>query len=180
MDEAVIDRSRVLDGGVEDATRFAAGSTAGAAAGDDVPMTALDPVMVANGLRPVLLHIHRQLRRELHALGLGGSQVSLLAAISGNPGIGVAELATREGTSAPSISNHIDRLEASGLVTRSRGADVDRRRVGLSCTAEGVRVLRAVRSRRTAWLAAGLRDLPDHQLRAIEAAIPALAALVER
>ncbi len=140
----------------------------------------LDPVVVANGLRPVLLHLNRHLRRELHALGIGGSQVSLLAVIHSNPGIGVAEVAAREGTSAPSVSNHIDRLESSGLVTRTRVDGGDRRRVGLTCTAEGARVLRAVRSRRTAWLAARLRDLPDDQLRVISSAIPALQALVER
>jgi DNA-binding MarR family transcriptional regulator len=141
---------------------------------------ALDPVGVANRLRPVLLHLNRHLRRELHALGLGSSQVSLLSSISKTPGIGVAELATREGTSAPSISNHIDRLEAAGLVMRSRNGEGDRRRVGLTNTPEGQRVLRAVRSRRTAWLAAGLRDLPAEQLRAIDAAIDSLSALAER
>src|ERR1700676_2081128 len=94
VDEAVIDRAR--PGATTDAT-------------------ALDPVVVANRLRPVLLHLNRHLRRELHALGIGSSQVSLLSSISKTPGIGVAELAAREGTSAPSISNHIDRLEAAGL-----------------------------------------------------------------
>jgi DNA-binding MarR family transcriptional regulator len=141
---------------------------------------ALDPVAVANRLRPVLLHLNRHLRQELHALGIGGSQVSLLSAIHGSPGIGVAELATREGTSASSVCNHIDRLEASGLVTRTRVDGGDRRRVGLTCTAEGARVLRTVRSRRTAWLAARLRDLPEDQLRAIENAMGGLRALVER
>jgi DNA-binding MarR family transcriptional regulator len=140
----------------------------------------LDPVAVANRLRPVLLHLNRHLRRELHALGIGGSQVSLLAAIHASPGIGVGELATREGTSAPSVCNHIDRLEASGLVTRTRGDGGDRRRVGLTCTLEGARVVRAVRSRRTAWLAARLRDLPGDQLRAIDGALEGLSALVER
>jgi DNA-binding MarR family transcriptional regulator len=144
------------------------------------PRVALDPVALANQLRPVILHINRHLRRELHALGIGGSQVSLLAAIHTTPGIGVGELAVREGTSAPSVSSHIDRLEAAGLVTRSRGGGGDRRRVGLTCTAEGQRVLRAVRSRRTAWLAARLRGLPDDQLRAIDAAMDGLRALVER
>jgi DNA-binding MarR family transcriptional regulator len=144
------------------------------------PPGALDPVAVANKLRPVLLHLNRHLRQELHALGLGGSQVSLLGAIHGSPGIGVAELATREGTSAPSVCSHIDRLEASGLVIRTRVEEGDRRRVGLTCTPEGARALRTVRSRRTAWLAARLRDLPEDQLRAIENAMGGLRALLER
>jgi DNA-binding MarR family transcriptional regulator len=152
------------------------------AAGGDTTAEPLirDPVAMANTLRPVLLHINRHLRREVHSLGVSSSQVSLLGSIAGHPGIGVAELATREGTSTPSICNHIDRLEAAGLVTRTKGDAPDRRRVGLSCTAEGHRVLRAVRSRRTAWLASRLRDLPADQLIALEAAIPALSALVDR
>ncbi|MGH7721620.1 MAG: MarR family winged helix-turn-helix transcriptional regulator [Candidatus Dormibacteria bacterium] len=150
--------------------------------GEGAPADAavLDPVAIANRLRPVLLHLNRHLRRELHALGIGGSQISLLAAIHSTPGIGVAELASREGTSAPSVCNHIDRLEATGLVTRSRGGGGDRRRVGLTCTAEGGRVLRTVRSRRTAWLAARLRGLPPDQLRSIDSAMAGLGALVER
>lgn len=148
--------------------------------GTGVAAGGLDPVAVANGLRPVLLHLNRRLRRELHALGVSSSQVTLLAAIQGMPGIGVGELAAHEGTSAPSVSNHIDRLEVAGLVTRTRIEGGDRRRVGLSVTAEGARVLRAVRSRRTAWLAARLRELPDDQLRAVDAAIVGLRALVER
>ena len=139
----------------------------------------LDPVAVANGLRPVLLHLNRHLRRELHALGVSSSQVSLLAAIHRQPGIGVAALAASEGTSAPSVSTHIDKLEAAGLVTRTRSDAADRRRVGLTCTAVGARVLRAVRSRRTAWLASRLRALPEEQLRAVDAAIAGLSALVE-
>ena len=158
MDEAVIDRAQ--PGATTDAT-------------------ALDPVVVANRLRPVLLHLNRHLRRELHALGIGSSQVSLLSSISKTPGIGVAELAAREGTSAPSISNHIDRLEASGLVTR-RQAERDRRRVDLEVTPEGQRVLKVIRSKRTAWLSARLSRLADTDRAAIAAAIAPLAALLDQ
>jgi DNA-binding MarR family transcriptional regulator len=140
----------------------------------------LDAVALANELRPVLLHLGRHLRREVHTVGVSASQVSLLAAIHSTPGIGVGELAAREGTSAPSICTHIDKLEAAGLVARTRRGDGDRRRVGLTCTTEGTRVLRTVRSRRTAWLAARLRGLPDDQVRAIEGAMEGLRALVER
>ena len=60
----------------------------------------------------------------------------------------------------PSICNHVDRLEASGLVTRRQG-ERDRRRVDLEVTAEGIRVLQAIRSKRTAWLSARLNALTD-------------------
>jgi DNA-binding MarR family transcriptional regulator len=75
------------------------------------------------------------------------------------------------------MSNHVDRLERDGLVNRTPSAS-DRRRVGLSLTDEGQRVLRRVRSRRTAWLATRLRGLSAHELDAVEAAIEPLSRLL--
>ena len=135
------------------------------------------PVDVANRLRPVLLPLNRHLRREVHTSGVSPGQLSLLGLIDGNPGIGVAELATREGTSMPSVCSHIDRLEASGLITR-RQAERDRRRVDLEVTAEGQRVLKSIRSKRTAWLSARLSRLADTDLAAVAAAIAPLEALL--
>ena len=44
-------------------------------------LTISDPVTVANRLRPVLLQLSRQLRRELAALGITGGQAALMHAI---------------------------------------------------------------------------------------------------
>jgi DNA-binding MarR family transcriptional regulator len=135
------------------------------------------PVEVANRLRPVLLHLNRHLRREVHTSGVSAGQLSVLGAIRDQPGIRVAELAAREGTSMPSVCAHIDRLEASGLVTR-RQAERDRRRVDLEVTPEGLRVLKVIRSKRTAWLSARLGALADIDLAAVAAAIGPLEALL--
>lgn len=147
---------------------------------NDMSLTVTDPVTVASRIRPVLLHLGRHLRRELLAsLGVTGGQATLLAVIHSRPGIGVRELAAREGMSAAAISGHVDRLEKAGLVTRARPSEGDRRRVGLELTAEGGRILRAVRSRRTAWLAARLKSLSGDELCAVEAAIGPLQRLLE-
>jgi DNA-binding MarR family transcriptional regulator len=138
---------------------------------------ASDPVIVANRLRPVLLKLNRELRREIHSLGVTGGQVSLLNLIRREPGIGVRELAVRERMSAAGMSKYVARLEAARLVTRS--VLHDRRRVGLVLTAEGQRVLRSVRSRRTAWLAARLRGLSADELAAIDAAVEPLGRLID-
>jgi DNA-binding MarR family transcriptional regulator len=138
-----------------------------------------DPLTVANRLRPVLLQLTRQLRREVHPLGVTGGQVSLLVAIRRTPGIGVRELAAREGVSPAAMSRHAARLVKAGLVSRAEDAGGDRRRVGLELTEEAERVLRLVRSRRTAWLAAGLRELAEDDLAAVVAAIERITALLE-
>ena len=138
---------------------------------------AADPTVLANRLRPVLLQLNRQLRREIHSLGVTGGQVSLLVQIKYHPGIGIRELAALERISVPGMSKFISRLEEAGLVQRAP-VEGDQRRVGLTLTPAGHKVLRSVKSRRTAWLAARLRDLEPDELEAIDAAIEPLAHLL--
>jgi len=138
----------------------------------------LDTTAVANRLRPVLLKLNRELRREIHSLGVTGGQVSLLVQIKYYPGIGMRELAALEHVSVPGMSKFVTRLEEAGLVQRAAVAG-DQRRVGLSLTAAGQKVLRSVKLKRTAWLAARLRQLDPDELEAIDAAIEPLMHLVE-
>jgi DNA-binding MarR family transcriptional regulator len=136
-----------------------------------------DTVAMANQLRPALLRLARELRREVHSLGVTGGQVSLLAQIAASPDITASELAERERISAPGMSGHLSRLEAAKLIERARAAD--RRRIGLRITDEGERVLRSVRKRRTAWLVEHLNGLTEEERDRIEAAIEPLERLLE-
>jgi DNA-binding MarR family transcriptional regulator len=139
---------------------------------------ATDTVKVADALRPVLLRVGRELRREARAEGISPEQVSLLVAVKYTPGIGIRDLAAHERISAPALTKHVDRLERDGLVTRTPNPD-DGRRIGIALTEEGQRVLRRVRSRRTAWLATRLRGLDEGELAAVEAAIEPLSRLLK-
>jgi len=138
----------------------------------------VDTTALANRLRPVLLKLNRELRREIHSLGVTGGQVGLLVQIKDRPGIGMRELASLERMSVPGMSKFITRLEEAGLVQRAP-VEGDQRRVGLSLTAGGHKVLRSVKSKRTAWLSARLRQLEPEQLEAIDAAIKPLVHLLE-
>jgi DNA-binding MarR family transcriptional regulator len=138
----------------------------------------LEPLAVANRLRPALLKLARELRRESHALGVTGGQVSLLFQIQRHKGIGVRGLAALERMSPAAMSGYVDRLERAGLVRRTPDPK-DRRRHGLFVTEEGDRVLRSVKSRRTAWLAARLEHLDPDELAALDAAVEPLLSLIE-
>jgi DNA-binding MarR family transcriptional regulator len=142
-----------------------------------MPKAQIDTLSIADRLRPVLLRVGRELRREARQVGVSPEQVALLVGIKYSPGIGVRELAARERVTPPALSNHVDRLERDGLVSRTPDAS-DRRRVGLTLTDEGQRVLRRVRSRRTDWLANRLRGLSPDELDAVEAAIDPLSRLL--
>jgi DNA-binding MarR family transcriptional regulator len=135
-----------------------------------------DPMTIASRLRPVLLRLARELRREIHSLGVTGGQVSLLVSIKQNPGITATELAERERVSAPGMSGHLVRLEAAQLIERTRASD--RRRIGLFLTAEGEKVLKSVKKKRTAWLVARLERLEPEEREDIERSIDALEKLL--
>ncbi len=137
----------------------------------------LSPDLVASELRPVLLRLARELRKETEQLGVTARQATLLWLVKRSPGLSLAELAAEEGISPPALSGHVDRLERAGLIERIRSSE-DRRRVGLRLTDEGARLLRRVRARRTTWLADRLGALEPAELEAIEAALPAFQQLL--
>jgi DNA-binding MarR family transcriptional regulator len=137
---------------------------------------ALDAMAVADRLRPTLLRLGRELRREKIA-GVSPHQVSLLVSIKYTPGVTVGELAADERVSTAAMSKRISRLERDGLVARTQ-SEADRRCVGLTLTDEGQRTLRRVRSRRTAWLASRLGALSRAELDMVAAAADSLARLV--
>lgn len=132
---------------------------------------------VAADLRPVLLRLARELRKETEQIGITARQATLLWLVKRSPGLSLAELAAEEGISPPALSGHVDRLERAGLIERVRSTE-DRRRVGLRLTDEGARLLRRVRARRTTWLTERLGTLEPAELEAVEQAIPALQRLL--
>lgn len=132
---------------------------------------------VADRLRPTLLRLGRELRRERIG-GVSPHQVSLLVAIKHAPGVTVGELAADERVSTAAMSKRVSRLERDGLVARTQ-SETDRRCVGLTLTEDGQRTLRRVRSRRTAWLASRLEALSPDELAALGAAADALAQLLQ-
>ncbi|HJT59922.1 MAG TPA: MarR family transcriptional regulator [Ktedonobacteraceae bacterium] len=140
----------------------------------------IDALAIANRLRPVLLRLHRILRGEAHELGVTSIQASLLAAIQRSPGIGLGELAAQEHMSAPTLVNHIDKLEAAGFVERTRCNPQDRRRVDLNVTTAGRQVIETLRERRTALLAARLETLAPDALAIIAAALEPLQQLARQ
>src|SRR4029077_17387927 len=128
----------------------------------------IDAMAAADQLRPTLLGLARELRRERIG-GVSPHQVTLLVSIKYAPGVTVGELAADERVSTAAMSKRVSRLERDGLVARTP-SETDRRRVGLTLTEDGQRTLRRVRSRRTAWLAGRLGGPHPAQLAAVGAA----------
>jgi len=132
---------------------------------------------LADALRPAILRVSRRLRQEAQKVGLSAQDALLLNHIRKTPGVGVSALADFERTSKPTMSAHIKRLEADGLVARAGDAE-DGRRSGLTVTAAGARKLEIIRRERNDWLAARLARLSPAERAAVEAACAPLLRLV--
>lgn len=136
-----------------------------------------DTVELAAGLRPLLLRLTRELNREARSSGVTSTQVSLLACVLDDPGVRPSELADRQGVTTATMSTHLDRLEAAGMIARHREADS--RGVVIEITPAGRRTFYRVRERRTAWLAVRLAALPPEEFAAIADAVEPLRHLLE-
>ena len=143
-----------------------------------MPDTPADIIALAEALRPALLRVSRRLRLEAQKVGLSAQDALLLAQITKTPGIGVSALADAEKTSRPTMSAHVKRLEAEGLVARSGDAE-DGRRCGLAITEAGARKLDVIRRERNDWLAARLMRLSPQERALLEAASEPLLRLAD-
>lgn len=143
-----------------------------------MPNTPPDIIALAETLRPALLRVSRRLRSEAQKVGLSAQDAMLLAHITKNPGVGVSALADAEKITRPTMSAHIKRLEAEGLVARSGDAE-DGRRSGLTITPAGTRKLEIIRRERNDWLAARLARLTPEERALLQAAVAPLVRLVD-
>jgi len=143
-----------------------------------MPDTPPDIIALADALRPAVLRVSRRLRQEAQKAGLSAQDAMLLGHIRKNPGVGVSSLAETERTSRPTMSAHVKRLEAGGLVAKSGHAE-DGRRSGLAITAAGVRKLDIIRRERNDWLAARLSRLSPQDRETLAAAAEPLLRLID-
>jgi DNA-binding MarR family transcriptional regulator len=129
-------------------------------------------------LRVALGITARHLRATEAGQGLTPTELSILATISRSGSLRLTELAEIERVNPTMLSRIAGRLTEAGLISREADAD-DRRAARVEATAAGVALHERIRAQRRASLAAHLDDLPEDDVRALLAALPALEALAE-
>jgi DNA-binding MarR family transcriptional regulator len=134
----------------------------------------------------VLTDVVTRLRRVLRASirsdypweSLPMAQVEILQRLREEPDLRVNDLAARHRLANNTVSNLVQHLVVAGLVTRTTRAD-DRRAVRLRLTPVGERVLADWQVAHERRLAEATRGLAPADRAAIQAALPALARLVD-
>jgi len=115
-------------------------------------------------------------RLTLDRQGLSLTAAATLTTLRGSGPCRLTDLAVSEGVSQPSMTSLVARLVDAGLVQR-RTDPGDRRAVLIALTPAGAELLDRRREARAARLAGPLDGLDDDDVRAITAALPALARL---
>ena len=133
-----------------------------------------------NDLQRAVFRLSRSLRSFLDPASMSAADGLLLATIRKAPGVGVSELAARDGVGRSVISERVAKLHAAGLIERVESAvGGDRRRVGLSLTEAGRKAFAALAVQRRGAIEQKLSALTIEQRLALERAVPALDALAE-
>jgi DNA-binding MarR family transcriptional regulator len=151
-----------------------AGSTAGTTTAVETRVDVETPAR----LRAVVGQLARRLNSLARGSGLTPSQLSALGVVARRGPLRLSELAEIESVNPTMLSRVVAALDEAGLVRRR--TDPDDRRAGLlEVTASGRRTHDRLRAERGRVLTAGLSRLSPDDVAAVEAALPALEALID-
>ena len=128
-----------------------------------------------DGIRTVVGALTRSARSVERRTGVTTAQLFVLRQLAERDGLSLGEIAERTLTRQSTVSVVVARLERQGLLRRDR-ADDDRRRLQLSLTAAGRRLLARAPTPTTGRLLAALDELTDDQLRSLSTGLDALIA----
>jgi len=132
---------------------------------------------LASRLRLAITRTARRLRQQGDP-ALSPTLIAALSTIEREGPLTPSELANRERVRRPTITRVAGKLAEAGFVARIPD-DRDGRAARLRVTAEGRRVLRALRTRKTAYLARRLERLEPEQRELLARASDILERLLE-
>lgn len=136
-----------------------------------------DALELPSRLRLAIARMARRLRQEAGD-DLSPSSMAALATIERHGPLTPSELAEYEGIKRPTATRVLQRLLEAGLIERTADP-TDGRSAVVSVTRDGAGLLKKLRSRKTAYLAQRLRELPDDDVKALERAAQVLERLLD-
>jgi DNA-binding MarR family transcriptional regulator len=130
-----------------------------------------------DGIRALVGALARSARSVERRTGVTTAQLFVLRQLAERDGLSLGEIAERTLTRQSTVSIVVARLAKRGLLRRERAAE-DRRRLRLSLTAAGRRVLARAPEPTTGRLLSALDALTGQQLMALSSGLDALIAVL--
>ena len=118
---------------------------------------------VADRLHSAAIHLLRHARKQDVTAGTGPARLSALSVLVFGGPMTLGQLAAVEQVKAPTMSRIVAGLEGSGLAQIVGDAE-DGRRIRVTATAKGKRLLQQARARRVELVAETLRGLGEEDL----------------
>ena len=130
-----------------------------------------------DAIRALVGALARSARSVERRTGVTTAQLFVLRQLAESDTLSLSEIADRTLTRQSTVSVVVARLVAKGLVRRERAAD-DRRRLELSLTPAGRRLVGRAPEPTTGRLLAALDQLTNEQLRSLSTGLDALIAVL--
>ena len=142
----------------------------------EVPDKDADHRALAVAVIDISADVRRKSHNDTGVRPLSNGVLEILRVIESNPGITVAEVASRLGRQFSNVSVQLRELVAAGLVTRIRDA-ADKRYVALHPTAESQRIKALLEGAWAGALESASSQLLPEEREQIAASLPALQRL---
>ena len=136
-----------------------------------------DAVELPARLRLAIARVARRMRQEAGD-ELSPSMMAALATIENRGPLTPSELAQFERIQRPTATRVLRRLEDDGLIERAADPS-DGRSALVAVTKDGAALLKKLRSRKNAYLARRLRELPDEDVETLDRAATVLERLLD-
>ncbi len=133
----------------------------------------------ASAFRMATFRLARRLRAERAVDSMSDGQFAVLAVLKVHGPHTLGELADRERVTPPSMTRTVNCLEESGYITRTPD-EVDRRKVNIDLTDDGLAVVLETTRRRDAWLEEAIGELSPDKRAALAAAAEIMLAVAAR
>lgn len=137
---------------------------------------ASSPMELADQLHSAAIHLLRRLRVRDRESGIGPAQLSALSVLVFGGPRSLGELADAEQVRPPTMSRIVAGLQRSRLIRRQ--ATEDGRRIRLTATAKGAKILWEGRNRRVEMLAKAVASLPENEMQQLRKAISPLQQVI--
>jgi DNA-binding MarR family transcriptional regulator len=140
----------------------------------------MDTFETASALRGAVSDLHKRLRKQAYSAGgLSITETYTLSYLYRSGGLSPSELAEINKIKKQSMSQVLSHLEELKLIKRVVSAE-DKRKMVISLTVHGTRVVEKTRYERDEWLAQAIGErLGEKELKTLAAVIPLLQRIAD-
>ncbi|RBL89364.1 MarR family winged helix-turn-helix transcriptional regulator [Chitinophaga flava] len=140
----------------------------------------MNTLATASSLRTCISHLTKRLRKQVYSTGeLSFSEMTVMSHVYHQGPLFPSELAELVKVKNQSMSQMLNNLEAETLIVRTPSED-DKRKVLVSITAKGKKMVDKSRSERDEWLATAINNtLTEKEKKMLAEALPLLSKIAD-